>query len=463
MLLNDYLVVLMFLTFICFLFTGFPVAWALGGTGVLFAVVGYLADQFLGTTTGLNFTVLGMAVNRIYKIMDNWVLVAIPMFILMGLLLDKSGIAEKMMKAMQEAFGKLSGGLAITVALIGIVLAASTGIVGASVTLLALLTLPAMLRQGYTKPIATGIVAASGTLGILIPPSIMLVIMADQLALSVGDLFMGAVIPGLILGVLYIVFIIVLGLIKPQTMPLDPERKAFQLGRILWEVFKSVLPAGSLILAVLGSIFAGICTPTEASGVGVLGACVLALINKQLNLGVIKGVLKGTFNTTAYIMAIFIGATIFALVLRSLGGDEFITKVLNGIPFGPYGKICTILGFVFFLGFFLDWIEITLIVLPLLAPVIKTLGVEIDGYGVISEPALVWFVLLIAVCLQTSFLTPPVGFSLFYLQGVCPPEVKLTDIYRGVVPFIILQLIGLVLTLLYPQLVLWLPAKAYGY
>jgi tripartite ATP-independent transporter DctM subunit len=366
-----------------------------------------------------------------------------------------------MMKAMQQAFGKLSGGLAITVALIGIVLAASTGIVGASVTLLALLTLPAMLRQGYTKPVATGIVAASGTLGILIPPSIMLVIMADQLALSVGDLFMGAVIPGLILGALYIIFIIALGFIKPHTMPLDPDRKPFHLGRIMWEVLRSVLPAASLILAVLGSIFAGICTPTEASGVGVAGACILAMANKKLNLGVIKGVLKGTFNTTAYIMAIFIGATIFALVLRTLGGDDFITKVLSGIPFGPYGKISVILGFVFLLGFFLDWIEITLIVLPLIAPVVKTLGLEIDGYGVISEPALVWFVLLIAICLQTSFISPPVGFSLFYLQGVCPPEVKLRDIYRGVLPFIILQLVGLGAAIMFPQLVLWLPAIAY--
>jgi tripartite ATP-independent transporter DctM subunit len=318
-----------------------------------------------------------------------------------------------------------------------------------------------MLRQGYSKTVATGIVAASGTLGILIPPSIMLVIMADQLALSVGDLFMGAMFPGLILGFLYIVYIVVLGLIKPKAMPLDPDRKPFQLGRILWELIKSVLPAGALILAVLGSIFAGVCTPTEASAVGVVGAGVLALINKQLDLKVMKNVLKGTYNTTAYIMGIFIGATIFALVLRSLGGDEFITRVLEGIPFGPYGKIGVILGFVFFLGFFLDWIEITLIVLPLIAPIVKTLGLEIDGYGVVSEPVLIWFVMLIAVTLQTSFLSPPVGFTLFYLQGVCPPEVKLMDIYKGVVPFIILQLVGLALCIIFPQIVLWLPAMAY--
>ena len=458
---NDYLVIAMFLTFVGLLFTGFPVAFVLGGVAVLFTLVGYLSDLWFGTITGLDFLTFGMSVNRIYKFMDNWVLVALPMFIFMGLMLDRSGIAERLMKSMQQLFGKVRGGLAVTVTSIGIILAASTGIIGASVVLLGLLSLPAMMKQGYSKTLALGTIAGSGTLGILIPPSIMLVIMADQLGLSVGDLFMGAVIPGMILGILYISFILVFGLIKPDAAPLDPDRKPLQW-RILWDVFKNILPPAALIIAVLGSIFAGITTPTEASGVGALGATILAAINKKLNLKVIVEVMKACFNTTAYIFAIFLGATAFALVLRSLGGDEFIERVLTGIPLGPYGIMAIILGSVFLLGFFLDWIEITLIVLPLIAPVVSALGFQIDGHGVVDNPELVWFVLLIAVSLQTSFLTPPVGFALFYLKGVCPPEVQLVDIYKGVIPFIILQLIGLLIIAIWPQLVIWLPAIAYG-
>ena len=458
---NDYLVIAMFLTFIGLLFTGFPVAWVLGGTAVIYTVVGIFADTYLDAFTGLDFLTLGMSVNRIFKFMDNWVLVALPMFIFMGLMLDRSGIAEKLMKSMQNLFGKVRGGLAVTVTTIGVILAASTGIIGASVVLLGLLSLPAMMKQGYSKTLALGTIAGSGTLGILIPPSIMLVIMADQLGLSVGDLFMGAVIPGMILGTLYISYILVFCLIKPDAAPLDPDRKPIHWSMI-WDVFKSVLPPALLIFAVLGSIFAGITTPTEASGVGALGATILAAANKKLSWKVIVEVMKACFNTTAYIFAIFLGATVFALVLRSLGGDEFIERALTGIPFGPYGIMAVILGSVFLLGFFLDWIEITLIILPLIAPVISQLGFQVDGYGVVDNPELVWFVMLIAVSLQTSFLTPPVGFALFYLKGVCPPEVELIDIYKGVVPFIILQLIGLIIIAIWPQLVLWLPAVAYG-
>jgi tripartite ATP-independent transporter DctM subunit len=376
-------------------------------------------------------------------------------------MLDRSGIAEKMMSSMQNLFGKVHGGLAVTVTSIGIILAASTGIIGASVVLLGLLSLPAMMKQGYAKTLALGTIASSGTLGILIPPSIMLVIMADQLGLSVGDLFMGAVLPGVILGFLYIGFILVYCLIRPNAAPLDPDRKPLQW-RIVWDVIKNILPAAALILAVLGSIFAGITTPTEASGVGALGATILAAINKRLKWKVLVEVTKACFNTTAYIFAIFLGATCFALVLRSLGGDEFIERALTGIPLGPHGIMAVILGVIFLLGFFLDWIEITLIVLPLIAPVVSNLGFQIDGYGVIDNPELVWFVVLIAVSLQTSFLTPPVGFALFYLKGICPPEVQLVDIYKGVVPFIILQLIGLIIIAIWPQLVIWLPAVAYG-
>lgn len=458
---NDYLVIAMFLTFVGLLFTGFPVAWVLGGVAMIFTLVGYYSDLWFGTITGLDYLTLGMVVNRIYKFMDNWVLVALPMFIFMGLMLDRSGIAEVMMKSMQSLFGKVRGGLAVTVTTIGIILAASTGIIGASVVLLGLLSLPAMMKQGYSKTLALGTIAGSGTLGILIPPSIMLVIMADQLGLSVGDLFMGAVIPGVILGSLYITYILIFSLLNPKAAPLDPDREPIAW-RMLWDVLKSILPPAALIIAVLGSIFAGITTPTEASGVGALGATILAAINKKLNFKVITEVMKACFNTTAYIFAIFLGATCFALVLRSLGGDEFIERILTGIPLGPYGIMAVILGAVFLLGFFLDWIEITLIVLPLIAPVVSNLGFQIEGHGVVDNPELVWFVVLIAVSLQTSFLTPPVGFALFYLKGVAPPEVELVDIYKGVVPFIILQLIGLVIIAIWPQLVIWLPALAYG-
>ncbi len=457
---NEILVVAMFCSFIALLFTGYPVAYVLGGIGVIFAGVGFVTDTYMGTATGLDFNTLGLVVNRLYKVMDNWVLVALPMFIFMGIMLDRSGVAERLMKSMQELFGRVRGGLAITVIMIGIILAASTGIVGASVVLLGLLSLGTMQRQNYQTSLALGVIASSGTLGILIPPSIMLVIMADQLALSVGDLFMGAVFPGLLLGILYISYILILGIVKPEVMPI-PQDAAPISWKTLLNVLRDVLPTVALIIAVLGSIFAGIATPTEASGVGALGAILLAWYNKKLNFKVFKEVLTGSYNTTAYIFAIFIGATCFALVLRELGGDEFIEGLLTGLPFGPYGIIAFILGIIFLLGFFLDWIEITLIILPLVAPVISSLGLDINGYGVVDNPELVWFVMLVAVALQTSFLTPPMGFSLFYLKGVCPPQVRLAEIYRGVIPFIVLQLVGLLIIAMLPQLVTWLPAIAY--
>ncbi len=458
---NEILVIAMFLSFIALLFTGIPVAYVLGGIGVIFAGIGFLADIYLDSFTGLDFLTLGLVVNRLYKIMDNWILVALPMFIFMGIMLDKSGVAEELMESMQELFGKVRGGLAITVTAIGIILAASTGIIGASVVLLAVMSLPAMLKQGYSKPLALGTIASAGTLGILIPPSIMLVIMADQLGLSVGDLFMGAVIPGLMLGAMYIIYIVMVGILSPESAPIPADAKTVTL-KAFAGLMKAMLPTLALIFVVLGSIFGGIATPTEASGVGALGASLLALYNRRFNLRVLKEVMQGTYNTTAYIFLIFIGATCFALVLRELGGDELIESFLTGLPFGPYGIIAFILFIIFLLGFFLDWIEITLIILPLLAPVISALGFDIDGYGVVDNPELVWFVMLVAMALQTSFLTPPVGFALFYLKGVCPPDIKLSDIYKGVIPFIILQLIALVILVLWPQLVIWLPAVAYG-
>jgi len=431
------------------------------GVAAIFTLVGFLADIYLDTTTGVSYIYVGMVVNRIYKLMDNWVLVAIPMFIFMGLMLDRSGIADKMMSSMQELFGKVRGGLAVTIALIGVILAASTGIIGASVVLLGLLAIPTMLKQGYDKSFAVGTVAASGTLGILIPPSIMLVIMADQLGLSVGDLFMGAVFPGLILGTMYIAYILIFSWLKPDKAPLAENRSSLSF-KVVWIVLKAALPAVLLILAVLGSIFAGITTVTEASGVGAIGALILAATNRKLNFKVLKEVVSGTFNVTGYIFGIFIGATCFALVLRGLGGDQLIESALTGLPFGPYGIIFVILASVFLLGFFLDWIEITLIILPLLSPVVGILDIPMPDYGVISQPVLIWFLVLVAVALQTSFLTPPVGFAIFYLRGVAPKEVKLIHIYKGVIPFIVLQLIGLTIVVIWPQLVLWLPSVAYG-
>ncbi len=457
---NEILVIAMFLSFIALLFTGIPVAWVLGGIGIVFAFLGQFADNNLDTMTGLDYTTLGLVVNRLWTIMENWILVALPMFIFMGIMLDKSGVAERLMKSMQELFGRVHGGLAITVTAIGIILAASTGIIGASVVLLAVMSLPAMTKQGYNMPLALGTIASAGTLGILIPPSIMLVIMADQLGLSVGDLFMGAVIPGLMLGSFYIVYILLRGMIKPDDLPVPDDAKPVTAG-IVFNVLKDVLPTVALIFVVLGSIFGGIATPTEASGVGAFGATLLALYNRKFSFKVLKEVVGGTMNTTAYIFAIFIGATCFALVLRELGGDEMIETFLTGLPFGPYGIIFFILGVIFLLGFFLDWIEITLIILPLLAPVISALGLDITAPG-IDNPELVWFVMLVAMALQTSFLTPPVGFALFYLKGVCPPNVKITDIYKGVIPFIMLQLVALLVLVFWPQLVLWLPTIAYN-
>lgn len=458
---NGILVISMMVSFIGLLFTGYPIAFILGGVAMLFTLIGYCSDLWFGTIIGLDYLTIGIVVNRLYKVMYNWILIALPMFIFMGLMLDRSGIAEKMMIAMQDLFGRIRGGLAISVTLIGILLAAATGIIGASVVLLGLLSLPAMLNQGYSKPLAVGTVCASGTLGILIPPSIMLVMMADQLSLPVGDLFMGALLPGIILGLLYMIYILIVGFFFPGTAPLAKDRRELEL-KIVWDVFKTILPTGALILAVLGSIFAGLATPTEASGIGALGAIILALTNKKLNFKIFREVLQQTFNTTGYIFGILVGATCFALVLRELGGDEFIGGLFTGLPFGPYGIITVILGVVFFLGFFLDWIEITLIILPILSPVITGLGLEISGHGVIDSPELVWFAILVAISLQTSFLTPPVGFAIFYLKGVAPPEIKLLDIYKGVIPFIILQLTGLFIVMTWPWLVTWLPSVAYG-
>lgn len=447
---SDALSISMFVAFIGLILTGFPVAWVLGGLAVFFTAVSIILEVDLGIATGVDWAYTSLAVDRIWAIMQNWVLVALPMFVYMGLMLDRSGIAADLMQNLVRLFGKVRGGLAITVTLIGLLLAATTGIIGASVVLLSLLGLPVMLRQGYSPQLAAGTVCAVGTLGILVPPSIMLVLMADRLAMSVGDLFLGAVFPGLLLGGFYVLYLLVYCFIRPEVAPVPKHTAAIDL-TVALGVLRAVLAPLALILLVLGSIFMGIATPTEAAGVGAFGATLLALARGKLNLPVVRQVLAETTKTTAFIFAIFVGATAYSLVLRGLGGDELIEASLLGLPFGPDGIVVTILLMTFALGFFLDWIEISLIVLPLVAPVVVGLGFD-----------LVWFTVLFAMCLQTSFLTPPVGFAIFYLKGVAPPEVDVRTIYRGVLPFIVLQLVGLTVIYIWRDLVTWLPAQAYS-
>ncbi len=469
--LNEVLVPLIFFAFITLLFRGVPVAMALVGVALIFYLIAVifldpfrsdLRDVIEFDRIGADWRKLGTLPSRIFgNIVQNPVLVALPMFIFMGLMLDQSGVAQRMMHSMQRLFGGLKGGLSLTVLLIGIILAASTGVIGASVTLLGVMALPAMMKQNYSKPIATGTIASAGTLGILIPPSIMLVIMSDQLAISLGDLFMGALLPGLILGGLYIVFIVFYGLLRPDAMPV-PETTEPVSWATVKEVLLSVIPPMLLILLVLGSIFAGFATPTEASGLGALGATLLALAYKRLSFKVLREVSRSTLNTSGYILGIFLAANFFAYVLRLYGGDEVVEHMVAGIFDNPYLVVAFILFIVFLLGFLLDWIEITLIIMPLMLPIVQGLALSVPDYGTINDAQVVWFAILVAVTLQTSFLTPPVGFALFYLKGVCPPGVTLGHIYRGIIPFVMLQLLGLFIVFQFPWLTTWLPSVAYG-
>jgi len=449
---NEILVIAMLGSFILLIFTGYPVAWLLAGIAVMFSVGSILLAEHFDVDTYFltDWRIFGVMVQRVFAQMSNWVLVALPMFIFMGLMLERSGIAERLMKSFIQLFGRFRGGLGVAVVTIGILLAASTGIVGASVVLLALLSLPVMLEQRYSPSFAAGVVASSGTLGILIPPSIMLIIMADQLSVSVGNLFMGALIPGVMLGLLYIAYVIIAAFVNPKLA--QPPRDLPPItGRLIWQTLLAVIPPLALILAVLGSIFFGIATPTEAAGVGAMGASILAAANGKLTWTVLRDVGQKTAITTAFVFGIFLGATAYAVVLRSLGGDEFIGGLLRGIPLSPEGIVLVILLITFISGFFLDWLEISLILLPLVGPVVVALGFD-----------LIWFIILFAMVLQTSFLTPPVGFSLFYLKGVVPPEIKTKDIYRGVIPFIIIQLLAVFIVFKWEELVLWLPKSMYG-
>ncbi len=448
---NELLAIGMFVAFIGLVFTGFPVAWVLGGLAVAFSAFAIILDADFLTRIGVDWAYTSLSVERTWNVMENWVMVALPMFIFMGVLLDRSGIATDLMTSFSRLFGRVRGGLAVAVTLIGVLLAATTGIIGASVVLLAMLGLPVMLGQGYSPRLAAGTVCAVGTLGILIPPSIMLVLMADRMAMPVGDLFLGALFPGLLLGVLYVAYLLLVGVLSPASAPAVPRTESNDSGlQTALLLLKAILPPAALILAVLGSIFFGLATPTEAAGVGAFGALLLALMHRKLSGPTLRDALKETTRTTAFIFAILIGATAYSLVLRGLGGDELIEQALLGLPFGPTGIVVSILAFTFLLGFFLDWIELTLIVLPLVSPVVTALG---------FDP--VWFTVMFAVCLQTSFLTPPVGFAIFYLKGVAPPQIDTATIYRGVVPFVLLQLLGLALVFYFAELVTWLPGQAY--
>ena len=451
--LEQIFVIGMFATFGMLLMTGFPVAWVLGGTAVLWTVIGVIAVEDFGADLWFDYpSSLALVPERSWSLVESDTLVALPMFIFMGIMLDQSGIAERLMNNMVKLFGAVRGGYAVTVIVIGVLLAATTGIIGASVVLLGMLSLPVMMENKYDKGFAVGTACATGTLGILIPPSIMLVLMADRLAVpeaSVGDLFMGAFFPGLMLGAMYVIYAMARPALQPSIAPAPADRPTIT-PRVILDVLIAVIPTAALILGVLGSIFAGLATPTEASGVGAIGALFLALISGRLKLSVLQESLYQTTRTSAFIFAIFLGATAFSVVLRGLGGDQVIEEALLGLPFGPNGIILSILFAVFLLGFFLDWVEITLIILPLVAPVVQQLGFD-----------LVWFTILFAMCLQTSFLTPPVGFALFYIKGVAPPEIRVSDIYRGVVPFIIIQIIALILVFLLPAIATWLPSVAY--
>jgi tripartite ATP-independent transporter DctM subunit len=446
---EDYLPLFMFAALAVLLFSGYPVAFVLGGIGLAFGFVGMYFDVF-------SFIQFFNLAPRIWGgIAENLVLTAIPMFIFMGTMLERSGVANDLLDCLQVLLRRVPGGLALAVTIMGTILAATTGIIGASVVMMTLLALPVMVARRYDNALATGTICASGTLGILIPPSIMLVIMADLLARSVGNLFVAAIIPGFLLASFYLLYILTICYFRPHLAPALPEdsgpRDAMGL---MVMVLKSFIPPLLLIFLVLGSILFGWATPTEAAGVGAAGAILLALLSRRLSWLVMRDVVERAALTGGMLFGIFLGATCFSYVFRALGGDDLVIGLVEALGFGSWGLLILLMAIVFVLGFFFDWIEITLIVLPVFAPIIELLDF---GDHVIRQELVYWFAILVAVNLQTSFLTPPFGFALFYLKGVAPPEVKLNQIYKGIVPFVLLQLIGLGLVMAFPDLALWLP------
>ncbi|MEO4002174.1 TRAP transporter large permease subunit [Mesorhizobium sp. CAU 1732] len=450
---TDYIAISMFVTFIGLIFTGYPVAWCLAGTAIFYTALSVAVGEWTTLVENsfylIDWNYSASIVDRNWAVMENWVLISLPMFIFMGLFLDKSGVAHDLMVSFARLLAGVRGGLAISVALLGILLAASTGIIGASVVLLTLLGVPAMLKAGYDRSFAVGTVCAVGTLGILLPPSIMLVLMADRLAVSVGDLFMGAVIPGLMLGLIYVAYILIWSRFSSKAAP--PPSDVSPLG--LWDVIellKSMLPPIFLILAVLGSIFLGVATPTEASGMGAAAAMALAAARGRLTWSILRDVSLSTMSTTGFIFALILAATAFSLVFRGLGGDELFERALEAVPLSPIGLVVAILAVTLLLGFVLDWLEITLIILPLVGPVVANMGFD-----------LTWFAILFALTLQTSFITPPVGPAIFYAQGVAPKSITLPEFYRGAIPFVILQVIAVILVFRIPSLATYLPSIAY--
>ncbi len=435
---GDWLAPLMFITALVLIFSGYPVAFALGGTALIFAGIGVALGYF-------DWSLLFALPDRAFGIMSNYVLLAVPFFIFMGTVLERSRLAEDLLQTIGMLFGPLRGGLALAVVFVGTLLAAATGVVGASVVAMGMISLPVMLRYGYSKELAAGVITASGTLGQIIPPSVVLVVLADQLGVSVGDLFLGALVPGLALAGLYALYAAGVALFRPAAAPALPPSVRNVPGRELARrVGLVMLPPLVLILLVLGSIFAGIATPTEAGALGAVGAMVLALLNRRLSFEALRASMDETARLTTMVVFLLIGSTAFSLVFYGLYGDIWIEELLTSLPGGIVGFLIVANLAIFILGFFIDFFEIAFIILPLLVPAARALGID-----------LVWFGVMVGMNLQTSFLTPPFGFALFYLRGVAPPELTTTQIYRGAVPFILIQLVGLLLIILFPEMVNW--------
>jgi tripartite ATP-independent transporter DctM subunit len=451
---QDYLPILMFLTLAILLFSGYPVAFILGGVALLFGLIGY----FLGVFRLVEFFNF---VPRIWgQAAENLVLVSVPTFIFMGVVMERSGIANDLLYCVQVLLKRVPGALALGVTIMGTILAAMTGIIGASVTMMTALALPTMMRQGYSHALSCGTIAASGTLGILIPPSIMLIIMADLLGVSVGNLFMAALLPGLTLSALYLLFVFLTAYFKPSMAPpLPPDLLAVPKGQMMPLLWKAFFPPVFLIGLIKCSILFGWAAPSEAGAVGAFGAMLLALFAGRLKYRLLEETCHTSARTIAMVFFIIISATCFAYVYRSLGGDDIVEKLIKAAGLTDWGLLILIMAIVFFLGFFLDWIEITLIVLPVFAPLIAGLDF---GDHVAKTDIVYWFAILMAVNLQTSFLTPPFGFALFYLKGIAPREIRIESIYKGIVPFVLLQLLGLIVVIMWPDVALWLMHGAYG-
>jgi len=450
----DFLPLFMFLMMGVMLFSGYPVAFILGGVSITFGLLGFAFDVF-SLNEFFNFAprIWGFAA-------ENLVLVALPTFIVMGIAMERSGVAEDLLHITQILLRKVPGGLAMSVTVMGTILAAMTGIIGASVTMMTALALPTMLNQKYYPSLATGVICASGTLGILIPPSIMLIIMGDLLQVPVGTLFMAAWGPGLVLVVMYLTYIGFYAKINPDAAPkLSPDQMGtFEKGELFKLVIRGFVPPVALIFMVKGSILFGFATPSEAGAVGAFGAFMLATAKGRMTWQKLKGICEASGLTISMIFMIIIAATCFAYVFRSLGGDYIVEDLIAEAGLGSWGLLFLIMFIVFILGFFLDWVEITLIILPIFAPLVG--GLDFGDHLAASDIKM-WFLVLVAVNLQTSFLTPPFGFAIFYLKGIAPKGVQTLDIYRGIIPFVIIQVIGLALVIAFPEISLWMARTAY--